>query len=63
MLARARKQRLAQEDLEQAQHLERTATAVADNIRAALALQPGSNLEQLEHIRLALGYEAGDIIP
>lgn len=62
VLARARKQQMEEDEVQRAIDLERSATAVAANIRAALDKHPGSNLTELEHIRLALGYEAGDTL-
>jgi hypothetical protein len=58
-LAKARRQQLAKEDLEKAAALDKSAVAVAMNVRRALALEPGSNLRQLEYIRLTLGLPTG----
>lgn len=41
--------------------LDKSAAFVIENMRAATELGSGNNLKQLEHIRLAFGYEAGDI--
>lgn len=61
VLARARMQRLTADDLAQAQELDTSAEFIADGVRSAAQVQPGKNLDQLEHLRLAFGYEAGEI--
>eukprot|EP00892_Ulva_mutabilis_P000282 jgi/Ulvmu1/10254/UM060_0055.1 len=61
VLAKARRQRLTEHDLARAEAQDKSADAITEAIRAAAALAPGSNLKELEHIRLAFGYEAGDI--